>query len=61
MGFYAPDLNLRTVIVPGQGARVRFVPDKAGSFDFLCDIFCGEGHEGMSKIVVSARGACAGR
>jgi cytochrome c oxidase subunit 2 len=55
MGFFAPDLNLRAVIVPGQVARVRFVPDRVGRFDFLCDIFCGEGHEGMSgKIVVSA-------
>jgi cytochrome c oxidase subunit II len=55
MGFFAPDLNLRTVIVPGQVARVRFVPDRVGRFDFLCDIFCGEGHEGMSgRIVVSA-------
>jgi cytochrome c oxidase subunit II len=55
MGFFAPDLNLRAVIVPGQVARVRFLPDRVGRFDFLCDIFCGEGHEGMSgKIVVSA-------
>jgi len=35
-------------------ARVRFTPDRAGTFPFLCDIFCGEGHEGMSgKIVVT--------
>jgi cytochrome c oxidase subunit 2 len=55
MGFFAPDLNLRAVIVPGQGARVRFVPDRVGRFDFLCDIFCGDGHEGMSgRIVVTA-------
>ena len=55
MGFFAPDLNLRAVIVPGQVARVRCVPDRVGRFDFLCDIFCGEGHEGMSgRIVVSA-------
>ena len=55
MGFFAPDLNLRAVIVPGQVARVRFVPDRVGRFDFLCDIFCGDGHEGMSgRIVVTA-------
>ena len=54
MGFNAPELKLRADIVPGQVARVPFTPDRAGSFDFLCDIFCGEGHEKMSgKIRVT--------
>jgi cytochrome c oxidase subunit 2 len=48
MGFNAPELNLRADILPGQSSRVRFVPDKTGSFVFLCDIFCGDGHEKMS-------------
>ena len=48
MGFSAPELKLRADIVPGQVARVPFTPDKAGSYDFLCDIFCGEGHEKMT-------------
>ena len=54
MGFYAPDLNLRAVIVPGQVAKVPFTPTKAGTFPFLCDIFCGDGHEGMSGEIVVA-------
>ena len=48
MGFNAPDFNARADIIPGQVARVRLVPDKAGTFVFLCDVFCGDGHEGMS-------------
>jgi len=48
MGFNAPDLNVRADIIPGQVARVRLVPDKTGTFVFLCDVFCGDGHEGMS-------------
>jgi cytochrome c oxidase subunit 2 len=48
MGFNAPDFNVRADIIPGQVARVRLLPDKTGTFGFLCDIFCGEGHEGMS-------------
>ena len=48
MGFTAPDFNVRTDIVPGKVSRLRLVPDKAGTFVFLCDIFCGDGHEGMS-------------
>ena len=47
MGFNAPDFNIRADIVPGQVARVRFVPDKTGEFEYLCDIFCGDGHEQM--------------
>ena len=48
MGFNAPDLNVRTDIIPGKVSIVRFTPDKTGTFVFLCDIFCGDGHEGMS-------------
>ncbi len=47
MGFSLPDFNIRSDIVPGRVARVRFVPDKTGKFIFLCDIFCGSGHEQM--------------
>lgn len=55
MGFNAPDLNVRADIIPGQVARVRLVPQKIGTFEYLCDIFCGDGHEAMSgKIHVIA-------
>ena len=47
MGFSIPELKLRTDIIPGQVARLSLVPDRLGTFDFLCDIFCGDGHEGM--------------
>ena len=52
MGFNAPDFKVRADIVPGQVARVTFTPDKTGRFTFLCDIFCGDGHEGMSGTLV---------
>ncbi|HWZ71542.1 MAG TPA: cupredoxin domain-containing protein [Casimicrobiaceae bacterium] len=51
MGFSAPDFDARADIVPGQVARVRLVPDKVGTFTFLCDIFCGSGHETMSGTI----------
>jgi len=55
MGFNAPDLNVRTDILPGQTSRVRFTPEKTGTFVFLCDLFCGDGHEKMSgKLKVVA-------
>jgi cytochrome c oxidase subunit II len=51
MGFNAPDFDVRADIIPGQTARVRLVPDKVGTFTFLCDIFCGSGHETMSGTI----------
>jgi cytochrome c oxidase subunit 2 len=54
MGFYAPDLDLRALIIPGQVAKLPFTAKKAGRFAFLCDIFCGDGHEGMSGEIVVA-------
>jgi len=55
MGFYAPALGLRALLVPGETARVAWRPERVGRFDFLCDVFCGDGHEGMSgHLVVEA-------
>jgi|SRR5208282_5059995 len=51
-GFNCPDLNIRTDINPGQVSTVRIVPQKAGSYDFHCDIFCGEGHEDMTGTII---------
>jgi cytochrome c oxidase subunit 2 len=48
MGLNVPDFNVRSDIIPGQVSRLRFTPDKVGRFTFLCDVFCGDGHEGMS-------------
>lgn len=53
MGFNLPDFNVRADIVPGKATRVRLTPDKTGTFVFLCDIFCGTGHEEMNgKLTV---------
>ena len=52
MGFSVPDFNVRADVVPGKVARVRLTPDKTGTFTFLCDIFCGSGHETMNGTLV---------
>jgi cytochrome c oxidase subunit 2 len=53
-GFNCPDLGIRTNIMPGKVNRVQFVPQKAGTFEFHCDLFCGEGHENMTgKIIIT--------
>jgi cytochrome c oxidase subunit 2 len=51
MGFSVPDFQTRADILPGKVTRVRLVPDKVGTFVFLCDIFCGSGHETMSGLI----------
>jgi cytochrome c oxidase subunit II len=50
-GFNCPGLKIRTDIVPGKANTLRFMPDKAGTFPFHCDNFCGTGHEGMKGII----------
>src|SRR5574337_959398 len=44
-GFKVPELNIRVDLPPGQVTTVRLTPQKTGTFDFLCDNFCGAGHE----------------
>jgi cytochrome c oxidase subunit 2 len=51
MGFSAPDFQARADVLPGKVAKVRLTPDKVGTFTFLCDIFCGSGHETMSGTI----------
>ena len=51
-GFAVPDLKLQAEIKPGEVTRVRFIPDKVGTFDFHCSVFCGSGHEDMTGQVV---------
>ena len=54
MGMNIPDFAVRSDIVPGKTMRMSFTPDKAGTFVFVCDVFCGDGHEAMSgKLVVT--------
>jgi cytochrome c oxidase subunit 2 len=52
MGFSLPDFAVRADIVPGKATRLALTPDRAGTFTFLCDVFCGEGHEGMNGTLV---------
>ncbi len=51
MGFNAPDLGVRTDIVPDKITRLRVVPTKVGKVEFLCDVFCGIGHEEMGGLI----------
>jgi cytochrome c oxidase subunit 2 len=51
MGFNVPDLGQRANIPPGQVVHLRLKPEKLGTYPFLCDVFCGSGHEDMSGTI----------
>jgi cytochrome c oxidase subunit 2 len=50
-GFDCPGLGIRSDIPPQKVTILRFVPQKAGTFPFHCDNFCGSGHEGMAGTI----------
>ena len=52
MGFNLADFKLRADIMPGKVTSLQLTPDKAGTFTFLCDVFCGSGHEDMSGTLI---------
>ncbi len=54
-GFTVPDLGLRVDLVPGKVTRVLISPKEVGTIDFLCDNFCGDGHERMHGQFVVTR------
>ena len=54
MGINFADFGRRADIVPGKPTTLQLTPDKAGRFTFVCDVFCGSGHEDMSGTLVVA-------
>lgn len=46
-GFNVPDLGIRADLLPGLVTPIRLTPKQPGRLDFLCDNFCGDGHEVM--------------
>ena len=53
-GFTVPDLGgIRLTINPGKANRVTILAPKAGTYEFHCDLFCGDGHEGMTGSIIA--------
>ncbi|HET9752097.1 MAG TPA: cupredoxin domain-containing protein [Myxococcales bacterium] len=51
-GFAVPLLKIDEKIEPGKTLRLRVVPDRPGTWDFHCNLFCGSGHEDMEGRIV---------
>ncbi len=54
-GFNVPDLGLRVDLMPGKVTKVLITPKEVGTIDFLCDNFCGDGHERMHGQFIVTR------
>lgn len=51
-GFFIPGMKIRADLMPGQLTQVRLTPGQAGEYAFLCDNFCGSGHELMDGEII---------
>ena len=53
-GMNFPDFHIRADLIPGRVTRIELPAQIAGIYEFLCDNFCGDGHEEMhGKLVVT--------
>ena len=55
-GFGLPDFGVRKDLVPGRTIEFTITPTKEGRYQFLCDNFCGDGHDRMSGTLVVVAG-----
>ena len=51
-GFSIPVLKLRADLAPGQVVKLEVTAPAAGEYAFLCDNFCGGGHETMKGTLL---------
>src|SRR3989344_676203 len=50
--FNVPDLGIDVAISGGQTKTVTIPTDRAGTFPFKCEVFCGSGHSDMHGTIV---------
>jgi len=51
-GIAVPELGIDVQAEEGQTVTVDLPTDKAGTFPFRCNVFCGEGHREMTGEIV---------
>ncbi|HKT98549.1 MAG TPA: cupredoxin domain-containing protein [Paraburkholderia sp.] len=60
MGFSIPQFGVRADVPPGTIVRLAATAGAAGTVPFLCDIFCGSGHEQMNGVILVGQVARTG-
>jgi cytochrome c oxidase subunit 2 len=53
-GFSIPELGVRVDLMPGRVVNIDLRLDRPGRYAYLCDNFCGDGHEQMNGLLVVA-------
>jgi len=57
-GFHVPFTNAATMVVPGYVSQVTTSFPNAGKYSFLCNEYCGLGHDSMwSRLIVVPKSA----
>ncbi len=51
-GFIIADTNINMMIIPGQVSTLTATFDKAGEYNFVCNEYCGVGHQTMFGTIV---------
>jgi len=51
-GFLLDAFHVQADLDQGKTVRVRFIPDRTGTFEFHCDDFCGDFHDDMTGTLV---------
>jgi cytochrome c oxidase subunit 2 len=52
-GFYLPDFRVKMDMIPGRVTTLWVQPDRPGSYQIYCTVYCGTGHSNMlARLIV---------
>ena len=52
-GFYLPDFRVKMDMIPGRVTTLWVQPDRPGSYQIFCTVYCGTGHSNMlARLIV---------
>jgi len=55
-GFYLPDFRVKMDMIPGRVTTLLVQPDRPGSYQIFCTVYCGTGHSNMlAQLIVMPR------
>jgi len=59
-GFYLPDFRVKMDMIPGRVTTLWVQPERPGSYQIYCTVYCGTGHSNMlARLIVMPPGEYA--
>ena len=52
-GFYLPDFRVKMDMIPGRNTTLRLQPDRPGTYQIYCTVYCGTGHSNMLARLIA--------